>query len=100
MDCALRSREVDANRKALSMSLWMILVLAPGQLVVGDFHGLNTLEHQPVKVAAMEGHWETDTGVPLLLFAWPDQKNQTNHRSEEHTSELQSRGHLVCRLLL
>lgn len=75
----LRSREVDANRKALSMSLWMILVLAPGQLVVGDFHGLNTFEHQPVKIAAMEGHWHTGSGVPLFLFAWPDQQNQTNH---------------------
>lgn len=75
----LRQREMAANRKALSMSLWMILILAPAQVVVGDFHGLNTLEHQPVKVAAMEGHWETREGVPLLLFAWPDQANQTNH---------------------
>lgn len=75
----LREREVEANRKALSMSLWMILVLAPTQAVVGDFHGLHSLEYQPTKVAAMEGHWETQRGVPLLLFAWPDQANQTNH---------------------
>ncbi|MCL7944610.1 cytochrome ubiquinol oxidase subunit I [Marinobacter sp. ATCH36] len=75
----LRKREVEANRKALSMSLWLILFIAPAQLVVGDFHGLNTLEHQPMKVAAMEGNWETSRNVPLLLFAIPDQANQMNH---------------------
>ena len=75
----LRKREVKANRRALSMSLWLILVLAPTQAVIGDFHGLNTLEHQPMKVAAMEGNWETSRNVPLLLFAIPDQENQTNH---------------------
>ncbi|WP_298447138.1 cytochrome ubiquinol oxidase subunit I [uncultured Marinobacter sp.] len=75
----LKGREVEANRKALSMCLWLLLILAPAQLVVGDFHGLNTLEHQPTKVAAMEGNWETSRNVPLLLFAIPDQENQTNH---------------------
>ncbi len=73
-------REVEANRKALSMCLWLLLFIAPpAQAVVGDFHGLNTLEHQPAKVAAMEGNWETSRNVPLLLFAIPDQENQTNH---------------------
>ena len=75
----LRKREVDANRRALSMSLWLILFIAPAQAVVGDFHGLNTMEYQPMKVAAMEGNWETSRNVPLLLFAIPDQENQTNH---------------------
>ncbi|OEY67616.1 cytochrome ubiquinol oxidase subunit I [Marinobacter sp. X15-166B] len=75
----LRGREVTANKKALSMCLWVILILAPTQAVVGDFHGLNTLEHQPTKVAAMEGNWDTQANVPLLLFALPDQDNQTNH---------------------
>ncbi|MBD3655505.1 MULTISPECIES: cytochrome ubiquinol oxidase subunit I [Marinobacter] len=75
----LRGREVEANRKALSMCLWLLLFIAPAQLVVGDFHGLSTLEHQPTKVAAMEGNWETSSNVPLLLFAIPDQENQTNH---------------------
>ncbi len=74
----LRNRDVEANRKALSMCLWLLLVLAPAQAVVGDFHGLNTLEHQPTKVAAMEGNWETRSHVPLLLFALPDQEAQTN----------------------
>src|SRR6056297_2641214 len=75
----LNGREMEANRKALSMCLWLLLIIAPAQLVVGDFHGLNTLEHQPEKVAAMEGNWETSSNVPLLLFAIPDQENQTNH---------------------
>ncbi|WP_100640654.1 cytochrome ubiquinol oxidase subunit I [Marinobacter salexigens] len=75
----LKGREVEANRKALSMCLWLLLIIAPAQLVIGDFHGLNTLEHQPTKVAAMEGNWETSRNVPLLLFAIPDQENQTNH---------------------
>ena len=75
----LKGREVEANRKALSMCLWLLLFIAPAQLVIGDFHGLNTMEHQPAKVAAMEGNWETSSNVPLLLFAIPDQENQTNH---------------------
>ena len=74
----LRGRDPEANRRALSMCLWLLLFLAPAQAVVGDFHGLNTLEHQPAKVAAMEGHWETSGNVPLLLFALPDQEAQTN----------------------
>ncbi|WP_322003319.1 cytochrome ubiquinol oxidase subunit I [Marinobacter alexandrii] len=74
----LRGREIEANRKALSMCLWLLLFIAPAQAVVGDYHGLNTLEHQPTKVAAMEGNWETSKNVPLLLFAIPDQDNQNN----------------------
>ncbi|MGQ7249398.1 cytochrome ubiquinol oxidase subunit I [Halomonas sp. V046] len=75
----LIGRDVEANRKALSMCMWLLLVLTPVQAVVGDAHGLNTLEHQPTKVAAMEANWETGTGVPLLLFAWPDKEAQENH---------------------
>ncbi|HDZ56944.1 MAG TPA: cytochrome ubiquinol oxidase subunit I [Pseudomonas xinjiangensis] len=74
----LKDRNVEANRKALSMCLWMILFLAPTQAVVGDLHGLNTFKHQPMKVAAMEGNWDTDVGVPLLLFALPDRELQAN----------------------
>lgn len=74
----LRNRDPEANRRALSMCLWLLLFLAPAQAVVGDYHGLNTLEHQPTKVAAMEGNWETSTNVPLLLFAIPDQEAQNN----------------------
>jgi cytochrome d ubiquinol oxidase subunit I len=75
----LQKRELEANRKALSVALWFLLILAPTQAVIGDFHGLNTLKYQPMKVAAMEGNWETSTGVPLLLFAIPDNEAQTNH---------------------
>lgn len=57
----------------------LALVLAILQAVLGDFHGLNTLEHQPAKVAAMEGVWEDKKGAPLLLFAIPDSEKQMNH---------------------
>jgi cytochrome d ubiquinol oxidase subunit I len=74
----LRGHLVEQNKRALSMCLWMILFLAPTQAVVGDFHGLNTMEYQPTKIAAMEGNWETDTNVPLLLFAMPSREEQSN----------------------
>lgn len=54
-------------------------VLIPIQIFAGDMHGLNTLEHQPQKIAAMEGNWETGPNKPLLLFAVPDQTARTNH---------------------
>ena len=75
----LRGREVETNRRALSMCLWLILIGAPAQAVIGDFHGLNTMEHQPIKIAAIEGNWETVRGMPLLLFAIPDQDAERNH---------------------
>jgi cytochrome d ubiquinol oxidase subunit I len=78
----LRGRDTAAVRKMFSMAMWMILAAAPLQAVIGDFHGLNTLEHQPAKIAAMEGHWENKPGeaVPLLLFGWPDmQAEQTRY---------------------
>jgi cytochrome d ubiquinol oxidase subunit I len=53
--------------------------LAPLQVVIGDLHGLNTLHYQPAKVAALEAHWETGREVPLILFALPDPKAETNH---------------------
>lgn len=74
----IKGHHVEANKRALSMCLWLLLILAPAQAVIGDFHGLNTLEYQPVKVAAMEGNWETRSNVPLLLFALPDQAAQAN----------------------
>ncbi len=56
------------------MSLWMILILAPIQALIGDVHGLNTLKHQPAKIAAIEGHWKNEPGeaTPLILFGVPD----------------------------
>ncbi|MEZ5792306.1 MAG: cytochrome ubiquinol oxidase subunit I [Nitratireductor sp.] len=55
-----------------SMAMWMAALVSPLQIVAGDFHGLNTLEHQPAKIAAMEGHYETQKGAPLILFGMPD----------------------------
>lgn len=61
------------------LGLLAAAILAPLQIFIGDQHGLNTLEHQPIKIAAMEGHWHTSAEVPLLLFAWPDQTAEENH---------------------
>ncbi|MCU1752809.1 cytochrome ubiquinol oxidase subunit I [Pseudomonas sp. 6D_7.1_Bac1] len=70
----LRRNDTPHVRKMLSMALWMALIVAPIQAVVGDAHGLNTLEHQPAKIAAMEGHWENvgNEPTPLVLFGIPD----------------------------
>jgi len=70
----LRGTDTPAIRKMMAMSVWLLAVVAPLQAVVGDFHGLNTLKHQPVKLAAIEGHWENHAaaGMPLILFGWPD----------------------------
>ena len=66
-------------RAAMVTGLSLGALLIPVQIFVGDLHGLNTLEHQPAKVAAMEGNWETGGNVPLLLFAVPDEAARTNH---------------------
>ncbi|AZQ86191.1 cytochrome ubiquinol oxidase subunit I [Colwellia sp. Arc7-635] len=65
-------------KQALNFSVTLAAILIPMQIFVGDLHGLNTLKHQPAKIAAMEGVWETDTGVPLLLFAIPSEKTRDN----------------------
>ena len=70
----LRGNDQPTIRTMLSMSLWLLLLVAPLQLLIGDLHGLNTLEHQPAKIAAIEGHWENSgaEGEPLILFGLPD----------------------------
>jgi len=75
----LQGRHADVAQKALKMCVIMLVIATPLQLLSGDMHGLNTFEEQPIKVAAMEGVWETTSGAPLLLFAIPDAKNETNH---------------------
>ena len=61
-----------------SMAMWMAALVAPVQIVLGDLHGLNTLEHQPQKVMAMEGHYEShEEGAPLYLFGIPNDETQT-----------------------
>jgi cytochrome d ubiquinol oxidase subunit I len=63
--------------------MWMATIVAPIQIVAGDLHGLNTLEHQPAKIAAMEGHFETRSGQPLILFGLPDMDAETTHYALE-----------------
>lgn len=75
----LRGHAIESAQRALKMTLVLLAFIAPLQLFIGDMHGLNTLEHQPTKVAAMEGVWHTEKGAPLLLFALPDQAHETNH---------------------
>jgi cytochrome d ubiquinol oxidase subunit I len=72
-----RRRHVAHARVMFGMAMIMAVFVAPMQLLFGDLHGLNTLKHQPAKVAAMEGLWETQHGAPLVLFGWPDQEEET-----------------------
>ncbi len=73
----LKEKTNPEARKMFSMAMWMLALVAPLQIYAGDLHGLNTLEHQPVKVMAMEGHFEShEHGAPLYLFGIPDQENQ------------------------
>ena len=76
----LKGRRDELVKKSFSMGLWMVLVTSCLQVVIGDNHGLNTLKHQPAKLAAIEGHWETnrDDGMPLLLFALPNMETESN----------------------
>src|SRR5258708_4969502 len=73
-----KGQSVDEARVMLSMTLWLLTVLVPLQFLLGDQHGLNTLEHQPAKLAAIEARWDTGRGVPLTLFAIPDPTNEVN----------------------
>jgi cytochrome d ubiquinol oxidase subunit I len=68
----------DEARTMLRMGIGMLALLAPLQLFFGDQHGLNTLEHQPIKIAAMEAHWDGSKPGALILFAWPDEKAELN----------------------
>ena len=70
----LKDRSNPHARKMFSMAMWMAAIVAPIQIVAGDLHGLNTLEHQPAKVMAMEGHFDSHPdGAPLILFGIPNQ---------------------------
>ena len=82
----LKGHRTPMVRRMTTMALGMLLIAAPLQAFVGDQHGLNTLEHQPAKLAAIEGHWEhpePGAGVPLVLFGLPDQAEQKNHHALE-----------------
>ncbi|MFC3126630.1 cytochrome ubiquinol oxidase subunit I [Pseudoroseomonas globiformis] len=67
----------ERTRIMFSMAMWMAAIVAPLQIVIGDLHGLNTLQHQPIKVAAMEGHWERQRGAPFIVLGRPDHARET-----------------------
>lgn len=71
-------RFIEEAKTMMRMGLGMVAVLAPLQLVIGDAHGLNTAEYQPAKVAAMEAHWDGSKPGELVLFAWPNEKEERN----------------------
>ncbi|QYK11210.1 cytochrome ubiquinol oxidase subunit I [Shewanella rhizosphaerae] len=81
----LRDRKSEEVKKMFSMAMGMILLVAPLQALVGDAHGLNTLEYQPAKIAAIEGHWDNKPGeaTPLILFGVPDMDAEATRFSLE-----------------
>jgi cytochrome d ubiquinol oxidase subunit I len=80
----LKDRTNRQARIMFSMAMWMAAIVTPVQIFVGDLHGLNTLENQPAKIAAMEGHYETHKeGAPLVLFGIPDDEAETTRYAIE-----------------
>jgi cytochrome d ubiquinol oxidase subunit I len=79
----LRDRGNAPARLMFSMAMWMAAVVAPVQIVMGDIHGLNTLAHQPAKIAAMEGHWQPQNGAPLILFGMPSMSEERTRGAVE-----------------
>ena len=77
-------------RVMFSMAMWMAAIVAPAQILMGDAHGLNTLEHQPAKIAAMEGNWDAVRGAPLVLFGIPNMETERTDYAIEipHLSSL------------
>ena len=74
----LAGRHLEHGRTMLRMAVGFAAIVAPLQLFIGDQHGLNTLEHQPLKIAAIEAHWDGSAPGDLVLFAWPDEATETN----------------------
>jgi cytochrome d ubiquinol oxidase subunit I len=74
----LANRHIEESRTMLRMAIGLVAILAPLQLFLGDQHGLNTLAHQPVKIAAMEAHWDGSQPGDFEIFAWPDEKGERN----------------------
>ena len=74
----LAGRHLEHGRTMVRMAVGFAAIVAPLQLFIGDQHGLNTLAHQPLKIAAIEAHWDGDVPGELVLFAWPDEATETN----------------------
>jgi cytochrome bd ubiquinol oxidase subunit I len=77
----IAGRHIEEGRTMLRMAIGLTAILAPLQLIIGDQHGLNTLKYQPIKVAAMEAHWDGSKPAPFEIFAWPNEKTQSNDYS-------------------
>jgi len=75
----LKKVDGPATKKVLKVAIISAAILTPTQILIGDLHGINTFEHQPAKVAAMEGVWETQNGAALTLFGFPDEEQRTTH---------------------
>ena len=73
-----RGQALAEGRMMLRLALWFLMIFVPLQIVLGDMHGLNTLEHQPAKLAAIEGLWDGGKGVAASIIGWPDQKAERN----------------------
>src|SRR5438067_11741347 len=71
-------KQVAEGERVISMTVMFIAIFVPLQIVLGDLHGINTLQHQPVKISAMEGQWETRSRAPAVLFAIPDEAAERN----------------------
>lgn len=91
----LRGNQSTAVKTMFSMSLGILVFLAPLQAVIGDVHGLNTLEHQPAKIAAIEGHWDNSDGkpTPLILFGMPNMEQERT----DYALEIPVLGSLILR---
>src|SRR5476651_455558 len=74
----LAGKHLEAGRTMMRMAIGLTVILAPLQLFIGDQHGLNTLKHQPLKIAAMEAHWDGSKPEDFHIFAWPDEKAGSN----------------------
>src|SRR4030095_15373358 len=74
----LAGKHVEQGRTMVRMAIAFAAIVAPLQLFIGDQHGLNTLAHQPLKIAAIEAHWDGSRPGELVLFAWPDEATETN----------------------
>jgi cytochrome d ubiquinol oxidase subunit I len=90
----LKDKHNPGARKMFSMAMWMAAIVAPLQIFAGDMHGLNTLEHQPAKVMAMEGHYESHpNGAPLILFGIPN----SEERRVDHAIEIPNASSLILK---
>lgn len=74
----LAGKHIEDAKTMMRMGIGLMAILAPLQLFIGDQHGLNTLKYQPIKVAAMEGHWDGSKPADFHIFAWPDEKAERN----------------------